>query len=122
MSEQEKAGDASPPRASRHLDAPVGPLPDNCEMTDDPCPKCGELMYTQPCGHGCEDGYYHDCGEDCCCCADPYPNVPCSECRGTGNHVWCRNCGWDAVGKEFLNGKDERPNTTHDRTGGKADA
>ena len=24
MSEQEKAGDASPPRASRHLDAPVG--------------------------------------------------------------------------------------------------
>lgn len=25
MSEQEKAGDASPPRASRHFDAPVGP-------------------------------------------------------------------------------------------------
>jgi hypothetical protein len=26
----------------------------------------------------------------------------CSECRGTGGHTWCRECGWDATFKRFL--------------------
>ena len=31
------------------------------------------------------DGYAdHDCGEDCCCCADPEPNVVCHVCHGKG--------------------------------------
>lgn len=31
------------------------------------------------------DGYScHDCGEDCCCCADPMPNVKCDICNGEG--------------------------------------
>ena len=32
----------------------------------------------------CEDGYVHDCGEDTCCCANPYPNVPCPHCNPNG--------------------------------------
>jgi hypothetical protein len=31
----------------------------------------------------------HDCGEDCCCCADPQPNVLCDICDGAG--------GWERV-------------------------
>lgn len=32
------------------------------------------------------DGYYHDCGEDTCCCAHPDEDdlVTCSDCNGTG--------------------------------------
>lgn len=31
------------------------------------------------------EGYEgHDCGEDCCGCADPEPNVPCHVCHGKG--------------------------------------
>ena len=30
-------------------------------------------------------GYsYHDCGEDCCACLDPQPNVVCDTCEGKG--------------------------------------
>jgi len=31
-------------------------------------------------------GFYHDCGEDTCCCADPDEQdmVPCRTCGGTG--------------------------------------
>jgi hypothetical protein len=30
---------------------------------------------------------HHDCGDDCCCCADPGDNVECDICDGVG--------GWD---------------------------
>lgn len=32
------------------------------------------------------EGYYHDCGEDTCCCAHPEEDdlFPCRECGGTG--------------------------------------
>lgn len=32
------------------------------------------------------EGYYHDCGEDTCCCADPESDdlVRCAECGGRG--------------------------------------
>jgi hypothetical protein len=26
----------------------------------------------------------HDCGEDCCCCLNPYDNVRCDICGGRG--------------------------------------
>lgn len=27
---------------------------------------------------------YHDCGEDCCCCAEPENNMRCDICNGKG--------------------------------------
>lgn len=34
--------------------------------------------------HG--EGYYHDCGDDTCCCAHPEEDdlYPCEECGGAG--------------------------------------
>lgn len=33
----------------------------------------------------CVDGFTgHDCGEDCCCCLNPEPNVECEVCDGEG--------------------------------------
>ena len=36
--------------------------------------------------YNCEDGITedHDCGEDTCCCLNPYPNVRCDVCDGKG--------------------------------------
>ena len=45
----------------------------------------------------CEDGYsHHDCGEDCCVCADPEPNVRCDICRGKGGYYLCPTCAPDS--------------------------
>lgn len=41
------------------------------EWTD--CWNCGGSGYS-----------HHDCGEDCCACLDPEPNVPCDVCGGKG--------------------------------------
>ena len=50
------------------------------------CARCGSSCEWVRCDN-CEDGYDdHDCGEDCCCCAYPEPNVVCDICRG--------RCGW----------------------------
>lgn len=36
------------------------------------------------CEH-CDDGFVgHDCGEDCCPCLEPEPNVVCDICDGEG--------------------------------------
>jgi hypothetical protein len=61
--------------------------------TYDPlCPKCGGAMGWVHCPN-CENGYsHHDCGEDCCCCANPYPNVVCDVCHGYSR--W-----WSCVGR-----------------------
>lgn len=33
----------------------------------------------------CVDGFTgHDCGEDCCCCLRPEPNIECEVCDGEG--------------------------------------
>lgn len=68
----------------------------NCAFEDgDPeetmCPKCGccEMVWEE-CEYCDEDGFVdHDCGEDCCCCADPEPNVTCDVCRGVGGFWVC---------------------------------
>lgn len=54
-----------------------------CEMVTEPCQQCGG------------DGVYgHDCGEDCCCCADPEESEPCDLCGGRGYFGVCiGNCG-----------------------------
>lgn len=58
---------------------------------DDPdipcCPVCGADMEWIECH--CEEGYYHDCGEDCCSCADPEPDTPCPDCHGQGGWMEC---------------------------------
>ena len=64
-------------------------------MCDDhpTCPKCGCPLEWEDCTRvDCEDGYYHDCGEDCCCCADPEPNRTCDECRGKSGYWVCPAC------------------------------
>lgn len=53
------------------------------------CARCGSSVATEHCTE-CEDGFDgHDCGEDCCCCAEPEENVACRCCDGTG--LW-RTC------------------------------
>lgn len=37
------------------------------------CWNCGGTGYS-----------HHDCGDDCCCCADPEDNVVCDVCDGAG--------------------------------------
>lgn len=52
------------------------------------CARCGSSCGWIDC-YDCEDGYSdHDCGEDCCCCLHPEPNVVCDICAGRG--------GWNA--------------------------
>jgi hypothetical protein len=56
------------------------------------CKKCHNEMFWREC-YNCEDGYSdHDCGEDCCCCLDPEPNVRCDICRGKGGWFQCSLC------------------------------
>lgn len=41
-----------------------------------------------------EDEWYHDCGEDTCCCADPIDNrVSCGNCRGPHTMDVCPHGG-----------------------------
>lgn len=46
---------------------------DECQAEYDPppdeCPNCQGTGYS-----------HHNCGEDCCSCADPEDNVPCDWC------------------------------------------
>jgi len=68
-----------PDLIGHYEDEPSGPF----------CKRCGNKMDWEDCG-ACEDGYsYHDCGEDCCCCADPEPNVKCEQCGGDGGWWVC---------------------------------
>lgn len=49
-----------------------------CELVTEDCENCGGEWL---------DG--HECGEDCCCCADPKENVPCDICQGKGYFRTC---------------------------------
>lgn len=66
-----------------------------CEPDEDDhgpcCSRCGAEMERVDCWYGCDDGYFHDCGEDTCCCLDPEPNEPCPECHGRGSYWECPN-------------------------------
>lgn len=44
------------------------------------------------------EGEWHDCGEDCCSCLEPEPNVTCDVCDGTGELGFAEGddeCGYD---------------------------
>ena len=70
------------------------------------CPRCQccELV-TEQC-EMCEDGFDgHDCGEDCCCCEHPEPNLRCQYCGGKGFRSVCLGeC--DGDGKHVPAGKE----------------
>jgi len=62
------------------------------------CARCGSSADFHRCDQ-CEDGYSdHECGEDCCCCADPELNVICDICQGhegwylcMSSPEWCKS-------------------------------
>lgn len=65
-------------------------IEDDCDPPD--CPVCGSSMEWEECWQCGGEGYSdHDCGEDCCCCADPEPNVVCDICNGVGGYYLCWN-------------------------------
>lgn len=54
------------------------------------CPRCNCCSQVWTECYNCEDGFSdHDCGEDCCCCVDPYPNITCDICEGKGGWYVC---------------------------------
>ena len=60
--------------------------PQDGQDWDCQCARCGSSCDRQDC-YNCEEGFsHHDCGEDCCCCLYPEPNVVCDVCQGY--------CGW----------------------------
>lgn len=66
-------------------------------MVDCQCARCGSSASFASCPN-CEHGLSgHDCGEDCCACVHPEPNVPCDYCGGSGgawhcisSPAWCK--------------------------------
>lgn len=71
------------------------------EAAEEECPDCGSSRSWVHCEH-CEEGFSeHDCGEDCCACADPVPNVRCDICNG--------KCGWWVCESEKCRRPNARP-------------
>ena len=59
------------------------------------CPVCGAEKEWVDCYQCNGEGGYHDCGEDCCPCADPEGdlNVDCDVCQGEGGYLECPRIG-----------------------------
>lgn len=54
------------------------------------CPRCQCCSQDWEDCYNCEDGFSdHDCGDDTCCCLDPYDNVRCDICDGRGGWQAC---------------------------------
>lgn len=59
-------------------------------MTSHNCARCGSDVERILCDECDGDGVSgHDCGEDCCNCLDPEPNVQCGRCLGAGGWWHC---------------------------------
>ncbi len=79
------------------------------EYSDESCPKCGQQMATRSCDViGCDDGYIDEYDDDPINFAEGESYERCSECRGTGIHEWCRECGWDNILKHFMSDEYEQ--------------
>lgn len=58
----------------------------------DICVECGNSTDWRECPN-CDEGFVdHDCGEDTCCCLEPYLNVPCDTCGGDSGWYGCLTC------------------------------
>jgi len=54
------------------------------------CARCGSSLMFDDCDYCGGSGFTgHDCGEDCCACADPEDNVECQICGGHGTISHC---------------------------------
>lgn len=53
------------------------------------CPACGRELLWEDCPDCDGTGTYHDCGEDCCPCAEPDldDQVDCPNCNGEGRYL-----------------------------------
>jgi hypothetical protein len=59
-------------------------------FTDFCCARCGSSIAFETCEHcGGSGADGHECGEDCCSCADPEDNVACGICGGDGHYGVC---------------------------------
>ena len=62
-------------------------------MTEEVCTKCGGDVDWEDCWNCGGEGYsHHDCGEDCCACIRPEPNVTCDVCNGKRGCFRCYSC------------------------------
>ena len=60
------------------------------ECTEYRCKRCGSSLDWEECWNcGGEGVAGHNCGEDCCCCADPVDNIGCDICQGRGAFPRC---------------------------------
>jgi DnaJ-class molecular chaperone len=77
---------------------------DDWDYSDTACPKCQSDMATRRCGDCGGEGYVED--EDDW--EGWHDDERCDMCNGKGFEEWCRECGWDATYKRFLNPEYER--------------
>jgi hypothetical protein len=56
------------------------------------CSLHGDKEFVECWNCGGEGYAGHDCGEDCCVCAEPEENVRCDICRGKGGWWRCYTC------------------------------
>lgn len=71
------------------------------------CPICDAEMEYECCWYCMGDGGFHDCGEDCCPCAEQDPNEICTECGGSGKLPVCPNAGRHDATTGFYEGPRE---------------
>ena len=68
----------------------IGDHPNDGREYDCQCARCGSSLDFERCERCDDDGFVdHDCGEDCCACLYPEPNVVCDECYGRGHFPRC---------------------------------
>jgi hypothetical protein len=61
------------------------------------CRTCHSQQMWEQCTN-CEDGYSdHDCGEDTCCCLNPWPNMRCDICDGRQGWYRCYTCAPESI-------------------------
>jgi hypothetical protein len=60
-------------------------------VREDACERCSTEKVWSDC-YDCENGYYHECYDDVCCCLDPLADERCDTCHGIGGWMICLSC------------------------------